>query len=326
MTFLSFLRSHALFIAVVLLFLACWCAVAAFMGAVWLLILLTVVLVIFGAAAYICIGYCIFKRRMKKIERLKREMDELYLLGEMLPRPINSLEEVYFSVMKAVSRAAVDRVYALRRELNEYLDYVEAWVHEIKTPLTSGWLILSGGGDLKKLKVQLRRADNLAESILYYARIRTRGTDVLASRFSVRGAAEEAVKSEMELLIVSDVGIEIDGDFYAFSDRQAIIFSVKQLLVNCAKYCRGCKVRITAEDNSLIVEDDGQGIPPHELPLIFSRGYVGSTGRKNGGGTGMGLYIVRRICEKCGVEVTAESEVGKYARFIFVFMQTENAP
>ena len=150
MTFLSFLRSHALFIAVVLLFLACWCAVAAFMGAVWLLILLTAVLVIFGAAAYICIGYCIFKRRMKKIERLKREMDELYLLGEMLPRPINSLEEVYFSVMKTVSRAAVDRVYALRRELDEYLDYVEAWVHEIKTPLTSGWLILSGRRRLKK--------------------------------------------------------------------------------------------------------------------------------------------------------------------------------
>ena len=321
MSFLRFLRAHALFLAFVCFFLCAWCIAAAFMGALWLLILLTALAVFAAAAVYLVLEYYFFRRRMEKIGRLQREMQELYLLGEVLPRPVNALEEVYFAVMKSVSHAAVDRVFALRRELDEYLDYVESWVHEIKTPLTACSLILAGDGNVKKLKRELRRADNLAESILFYARLRTDGTDVRMDKFSVREAAEEAVKSEMELLIAANVSVETAGDFCAVADRRSIVFSLKQLLVNCAKYCRGGHVKIVAEEGVLSVEDDGEGILPHELPLLFSRGYVGSAGRQQGGGTGMGLYIVRHICEKCGVGVSVSSERGKFTRFTFTFSQ-----
>lgn len=319
MKFFKFIGAYALFICVVALFLVCWCVVASLMGAPPLLVLITVLLVVFGATGYICLEYVRFTRRIARLEKIVREMDELHLLGEVLPRPVNSLEQAYFKVMKIVSRAAVDDVFARRRELEEYLDYVEGWVHEIKTPLTACSLLLAGGGDVKKLKAELRRADNLAEAILYYARLRASGTDVRASRFSVRDAADEAVKEEMELLIAANVGVCTEGDFQAVTDRQALVFCIKQLLVNCAKYCCGRQVKITAADGRLCVQDNGRGISPHELPLIFRRGYVGTAGRESGGGTGMGLYIVANTCKKCGITLTADSEEGAYTRFTFTF-------
>lgn len=319
MKFIRFLGFYAAYLITLVLLLALWGVIAALVGTAKEFILATVLSAVVCACAFIAFRYAVFLRRMKRIERLKREMNEVYLMGEMMPRPVNPLEEAYFTVMKEVSYSAVSRVESMRRESDEYLEFVESWVHEIKTPLTACSLILAGGGDVKKLKAELRRADNLAESVLYYARLRIAGTDMKVSRFSLREAAAEAVNNEMELLIAAGISADIEGDAEVSADRQALIFSVKQLLVNCAKYCRGGHVTITAADGMLTILDDGEGIPAHELPLIFRRSYVGSAGRRSGGGTGMGLYLVKSICEKCGINITADSEAGKYTRFTFVF-------
>ena len=66
----------------------------------------------------------------------------------------------------------------------------------------------------------------------------------------------------------------------------------------------------------LVIEDNGSGILPHELPKIFNRGYVGSNGS---GGTGMGLYLVKQTCSALGISLTAQSEKGRFTRFTFVF-------
>lgn len=322
MSFARYIRTHTVSLTVIALSLCGWCVLAAFMRLPWLFILLTAAVVVLGAAVYVCISYTAFRKRMARIRRLQGEMEEVYLMGEVLPRPVNAVEEEYFAVMKAVSGAAVGRVFELRRELDEYLDYVESWVHEIKTPLTACTLILSGDGDVRRLKTELRRADNLAESVLFYARLRTAGT-ISAGKFSVADAVKEAIRNEMELLISSRVCVETEGDFSVTTDRQTVVFSLKQLLVNCAKYCRGGHVKITAAEGRLTVEDDGEGIASHELPLVFTRGFVGNAGRVHGGGTGMGLYIVKHLCEKCGIDVTVTSEKGKFTRFTFVFPESE---
>ena len=45
----------------------------------------------------------------------------------------------------------------------------------------------------------------------------------------------------------------------------------------------------------LTVADNGIGIPAHELPRVFDRGFTGSNGRVRGGSTGMGLYLCRKL-------------------------------
>ncbi len=312
----AYLRSHLIALCLVALFLAGWCVFAALAGVNGMVILLTALAVALCAAAVLACGYISADRRLKKLQRVADELERPYLLGEVLQRPVNAVELEYFNIMKTVSRSAIDAAESAARQRDEYRAYVEKWVHEIKTPLTACQLILAGGGDESKLRAQLRRADNTAESILWYARLQSAGASTQIAEVSVRAAADEAVKSEMELLIAADVSVNTEGDFTACTDGKALVFMIKQLLVNSAKYCRGGKVWICAGQGVLTFEDNGSGILPHELPKIFNRGYTGSNGS---GGTGMGLYLVKQTCAALGISLTAQSQAGSFTRFTFVF-------
>ncbi|MCI9143891.1 MAG: HAMP domain-containing histidine kinase [Lachnospiraceae bacterium] len=309
-------------------------------------------------------------KRFAELEKLVEGLTipERYLLGEMLPKPVNDMEKRYFQVMREVSRSAIGLVEQARREKEEYCDYVESWIHEMKTPLTACTLILDGAisrdnmqscdsvpscdtegekstetefmegafeekpdigawlyerqTDLRKLRRELKRADNLTESILYYARLRTAEKDVKIREFSVGESVGEAVRSQMELLIGAGISVETEGDFTVHSDEKSLCFILKQLLINCAKYCPGCHIRIRAEEGVISVRDNGPGIPAHELHRVTERGFTGSrrkdaalgsgSTRAGSGGTGMGLYIVKELCDRLGITMEITSKEGEF--------------
>lgn len=278
------------------------------------------------AAAYVLIiviwltiEFQLAKRKHKKLQEIVVNLPEKYLLGEVLPAPSNPVEQQYFRIMKEISRSAVGMVEQSRREKEEYCEYVESWIHEIKTPLTASSLILANGGDVKKLKSELKRADNLTESILYYARMRSAEKDTHIKRFHVAEVYEEAVKSQMELLMAVQICVETDGDFEVYSDPKALSFILKQMLINCAKYCPNCMVKIYAAHGQITVEDNGIGIPSYELHRVTDRGFTGTNGRKLGGSTGMGLYIVQELCERLEIDLQIYSVQNEYTKMTLVF-------
>jgi signal transduction histidine kinase len=66
----------------------------------------------------------------------------------------------------------------------------------------------------------------------------------------------------------------------------------------------------------LRVEDDGEGIPPEALPLVFNRFYRGDDSRQGGAGeSGLGLAIAKSIVEAHGGQIAVQSELGKGTRF-----------
>lgn len=264
------------------------------------------------------------QRRIGRLERLIEELPEKYLLGEVLPRPVNSVERHYFRIMGEVSRSCVGYAEQARREKEEYCDYVESWIHEMRTPLTACFLILDNGGDRRKLRQELKRADNLTESILYYARLRTVEKDIKIRTFSAADIVEEAVKSQTELLMGAGIRVETEGDFRVSSDEKSLCFILKQLLINCAKYCPGCDIRIRAEEGSISVRDNGPGIPAHELSRVTERGFTGSHVKRTektprSGGTGMGLYIVKELCARLGLTLEIRSEKGAFTCVTLTF-------
>ena len=321
MSFFRYLRAQLVPACCVLLGAAAWSAGAFLLGAELPLILFPVIFALALAALALLFGWLRARRRLARLHRAADALSEKYLLGEVLERPLGGAEAEYYFVMKEVSRAAVDAVGEATRARDEYADFVEGWVHELKTPLTACSLILANGGDARKLRVQLRRADNLAESVLHFARLRRADAGWQIAPVDLRQAADEAVRGEMALLLAAGVRVEVEGEGTVSTDRRALLFILKQLLVNGAKYCRGGHMRIAAGGGALTVEDDGPGIAAHELPLIFGRGYVGGAGRRAGGGTGMGLYLVRETCSGLGIRAAAASEEGKFTRFTFTFPQ-----
>lgn len=274
---------------------------------------------LFLTGSWLLVGFVMERRNIRGLQKLEKELDDKYLLGEILPPPSGYLEQQYYRMFKTISRSAVGLVEETRREKEEYCDYVESWIHEIKTPLTACSLILDNDGDVRKLRRELKRADNLTENILYYARLRSAEKDTKIKILQAAAVIEEAVKSQMELLIASKISVETEGSFTVCTDDKSLCFILKQLLINSAKYCPGCHVNITAVDGKIIFEDDGIGIPSHEIRRVTERGFTGSNGRHFGRSTGMGLYIANELCKRLDVELQVESEEEKYTRITLLF-------
>ena len=258
-------------------------------------------------------------RRLRMLRNRLSAMPEKYLIGETLPRPHDAVEQQYYLLMQEISRSAIGAVGQVRAEKQDYCDYVESWVHEIKTPLTACSLILANGGNPSKLRRELRRADNLTETILTYAKIQTVEKDTQISLTDLRTVCDQAVREEMELLIAAGISVAINGDGKVYTDPKLMVFILKQLLINCAKYCPDCRVRMERSEKGLLFEDDGPGIPAHELRRVTERGFTGSVGRARGESTGMGLYIVSRLCRSLNIGMELSSREGQFTRFVFRF-------
>ena len=100
------------------------------------------------------------------------------------------------------------------------------------------------------------------------------------------------------------------------TDEKWLTYILSQILSNSIKYHKptGAFIKISASRTknsvSLIIEDNGQGIPPEDLPRIFEKGFTGST-RGNRKSTGMGLYLCRKLCLKLGLAIGADSVFGE---------------
>lgn len=259
------------------------------------------------------------KRRFEKFKKIKEQFSEKYLLGEIIPEPVDSIEMYYFDIIKSISSSAIEKVEKYGRESREYEEYVQKWVHEMRTPLTACSLILANDADRRKLQRELKKADNLTESILYHARLGSYANDIKMSRFSIAEVANEAVKEQAELLIGAKTAVDIDGDSMVYSDRKAIKFIIKQLLINNAKYCKGCHIKINIYDTGFTVHDNGPGIPSHELSRVTQRGFTGSNAVSSSSGTGMGLYIVDNLCKMLGAELVIKSVYGSHTDISVIF-------
>ena len=84
-------------------------------------------------------------------------------------------------------------------------------------------------------------------------------------------------------------------------------------------HCPGCQVMIALDGSDLTFEDNGVGIPAHELARVTERGFTGAAGRSHGQSTGMGLYIVRELCKRLNINLVIESEEHCFTRFSMQF-------
>ena len=175
---------------------------------------LLLILLLSGAFVLLACMLLCWQRADRRLRMLRRRLDampEKYLIGETLPRPRDAMELQYDLLMREISRSAIGAVEQARAETQDTCDYVESWVHEIKTPLTACSLILANGGKPSKLRRELRRADNLTETILTYAKLRTVEKDTQISLADLRTVCDQAVREEMELLIAAGISVAIEG-------------------------------------------------------------------------------------------------------------------
>lgn len=117
--------------------------------------------------------------------------------------------------------------------------------------------------------------------------------------------------------------------YYIYADPERLREVITNLFDNAVKYTAEGKVTLCITGNTQVVQcyvrDTGPGIPHDDLNHLFQKFYrVDSSATRTIGGTGLGLFICRKIIELYGGQIWAESTLGKGSTFYFNLPRLDN--
>ncbi|WP_202898169.1 sensor histidine kinase, partial [Senegalimassilia anaerobia] len=243
-------------------------------------------------------------------------------LSSILDEPRTLEGSIAYRALAVQGKAASDELTARSRDMKEYRNYIELWVHETKTPIASAQLALASlhGPEIGKVRGDLDRIESRVEQALYYARSATLSEDFSIEELNLAALARKACRQRSRTLIGAGVSLEfaIDEALEVLADAKWTDFIIGQVLENSAKYgAKTIRFEGTTKDAGtkdgcieLLIADDGDGIPAADVPRVFDRGFTGSRGRTHHKATGMGLHLAAVACERMGLGLRISSEEG----------------
>lgn len=212
----------------------------------------------------------------------------------------------------------------LRRRQQNFLAAVS---HEFKSPLASMRLsaetlvMRAHDSDTQRLGQRLlddgERLLRMVDNLLDTTRLEEGRLELNKEAISLRALADASANELHERALLNGIGIHIvvEDGVYVDADRTTLETVLRNLMDNAIKACAagsGENVWVSGERIGEFVEftvkDDGLGFPPEDAAMIFEKFYrLGDELRRSTPGTGLGLYIVRRLVELSGARISAES-------------------
>ena len=272
---------------------------------------------VFGIAVLI---FQFMKFRQKYIQ-LERAVNQKEFLLENLPKAEDGLEEEYEKILEHLYKNIQDMENVHNEKEQDMLEYYTLWVHQIKTPIASMYLKLQSEDSefSREIGTDLMRIEQYVEMVLCYLRLDSSERDYVFREYSLDSIIKQAVRRFAPQFIRKKIKLEYETtNAIILTDEKWLLFVIEQLLSNSLKYTKpgGCISLQWKPQQILVVKDTGIGIAKEDLPRIFEKGYTGYNGREDKKASGIGLYLCKRICEKLGYGIRAESEIHKGTEII----------
>jgi len=205
----------------------------------------------------------------------------------------------------------------LRRSLHLTEEFIKDILHDFNTPLAT----LRLNSSMLKREIgenrKINRIESSIESVLSLQenlRCYLFDHEMQRESFELKPFIEESV-----VLIEKNYGhityeVDIDSDIKLKSNLKAFRRIVNNLLSNASKYNKeNGNVTILYEKNQLIFIDTGKGIK--DTQQIFDRFY-----KEQDRGIGVGLHIVKKLCDELNMKIKVESQLGVGSRFILTLL------
>jgi two-component system OmpR family sensor kinase len=209
-------------------------------------------------------------------------------------------------------------VRPMRRSILLLDQFIRDTTHELNTPLSAilanvesmnpATLDAANAKRLKRIDIAARTVSTLYEDLKFVTLESDRPSEDRCIDLA------PLVRSRLEYfsVLLSSKNITVTPELYSAmipADPRLIERVVDNLLSNAIKYNRrGGTIRIETDRRTLRIRDTGIGIDPEVLPMIFER-YARFNASE--GGFGIGLSIVKRICDHYGIAIDVVSEVDR---------------
>ena len=222
---------------------------------------------------------------------------------------------------------------SLQKSEYQRQEFVANVSHELKTPMTtiSGYVdgMLDGTIPPEKhshymglVSQETKRLSRLVRSMLDISRLQGQEgfPPESISRFDLCECIGKALITFEQKVEDKNLSVEVnfpDYPVYTQANQDAITQVVYNLTDNAVKFCPdggqlSVSVRVGGKKLYVSVSNDGDTIPPQELPLVFDRFHKLDKSRaQNRDGWGLGLYIVKNLIDRHGENISVTSQNGR---------------
>lgn len=278
----------------------------------------------------------IWKQIITRMEQLSRQMDRS-MDGEF-PQAGNDNEEGILSRLEGqfyqLARRLQLSLESMSREKEELNSVVTDISHQLKTPLASlkifNTLLLEGDLDkpeefefLHRNQEQIQKLEWLAAALIKISRLETGMIELKKDSAEIKRTILEAVNEVYVKSLEREVEIDVQDipNLVIAHDPKWTREAIVNILENAIKYTAAHGlVKITMQELESYIKidiaDNGIGIPAHEIGQVFNRFFRGESALiRKSEGSGIGLYLSRKIIEEQGGGVIVNSESGQGSCF-----------
>lgn len=255
-------------------------------------------------------------------------LDKAYLVLETLSKPNFYEGELLYQALYEINKSMNECVKSLELQTQDFKEYIEMWIHEVKIPISSLVLMAHNHSDKfdKKTIEQIRRIENYVDQVLYYVRSENAEKDYLIKETKLNKVISSVALKNKDDLLENKIDLIVDNlDINVNTDSKWLEFILNQIVNNSIKYHNknNSYIKIYTKNNKdiikLIIEDNGIGIDSSDLPKVFNKTFTGHNGRGLAKSTGMGLFIAKNLCTKLGHKISIESKRNEYTKVIISF-------
>ena len=259
-------------------------------------------------------------RISRNIKRLDKYISSLFSGEDVTPPDLN----VQFNKLALTIQNARSNV-----ELKDAVEqYIDTLAHELRTPITGIQLtaetLLTPMSDkerkrfIKNILVSNKQMDKLVTRLLDLSRIERRESLMKPQKLKILPIIESAIKAPTRTRTIAskniNIALEIDKKSTIFAEKILLEQAISNILNNALEFSpkEGIITIKASETNtavSIIMLDDGPGLPPHVLRNLFTRFFSVSRPDSGDRGNGLGLRFVRKIMQLHGGEVTLKNRL-----------------
>ena len=258
-----------------------------------------------------------------------KELQEEYLIMEVLPKANFTEASILEDVIRDIGKSMIENVNKYKYLQEDYKDFIELWIHEIKIPIATSKMIVENNKNeiTESINEEIDKIENYTEQALFYARSNTVEKDYIVRKIKLKEIVNASILKNKAQLIQNKISIDIkDLEEIVYTDSKWCIFIINQIIQNSIKYSKSenRQIEIFSEEKKeniiLHIKDNGIGIKENELTRVFEKGFTGENGRITGKkSTGIGLYLCKKLCDKLciGLELNSKKDEGTEVKLIF---------
>lgn len=283
------------------------------------------------------------------LEKKKREKYKAYFYDfirkpsveneKKLIKQVGDSHRLVIADLANTLRLLHDERTASKLHIHHYETFIESWVHEIKTPIALLTFVTENRKDemsslvYERLEHVRMVVHENVEKILFYARLQATHMDYRLDQVLVSDVVEETLFDYQPLLEENKIKVVSETkDLSIVTDEKILRFILGQTISNSVKYVKekeepiiSIRTNVDPIRNAycLAIEDNGVGVLTSDLPFIFDKGMTGNHANQKQS-TGIGLYLVWKLCEELNIQVHVESQYDKGFMIQFLFPLNEN--